>query len=196
MKVFVDVETDGLVDWNKPWTDACQPHILSVGAVAFTDDGSDEIFSHYSIVKPENYVIDDNCEAVKVNGITQATAMAFGIKYRAAVTPLSHICNMASEIIIFNAQFEAAMFEIERQRFQLNYEMIPRVKARCLMLNMARIIGEPGLYQGQYKWPKFHNAYKHIFGVEPENQHHAMHDARQSAWLAFEVVKQGLWDWS
>ena len=192
MWVFLDVETDGLVKFKKKCDAPDQPHILSIGAVGFTEDGAQEVFSYYTIIRPENFSIDNNCEAVKINGITQELAVACGIKYKAAVTPLEHICYRASKIIIFNAEFEAAMFEIERARWNREAMVVPRDKARCLMLAMTAVIKEPGYYQ-DYKWPKFNAAYKYMYGVEPENQHHALHDARQSAWLTFEVIKQGLW---
>lgn len=195
MIASIDLETDGLVTWKKPWTDSCQPHILSVGVVAFTDDGSQEVQSLYSIIKPEGFVIDNNCEAVKINGITQELAMSCGIRYRAALQALNHICYNSRRIIIYNAKFEAAMLEIERHRLgkDATTQMVTPDKTRCLMLAMSEIIGEPGLYHGEYKYKNFGVAYKHVFGVEPESQHHALHDARQAAWLTFELLKQGLW---
>src|SRR5208283_3146798 len=92
---FLDVETDGLVNKKKRWDDPCQPHILSIGACAWTADGKEEVFSYYTLIRPEGFVIDDNSEAAKVTGITQEMAESCGIRYKAAVIPLEHICYKA-----------------------------------------------------------------------------------------------------
>ena len=193
--VFLDCETDNLVNKKKRWDDPCQPHILSIGCVAWTADGKQEVFSYYTLIKPDTFTIDNNCEACKVNGLTHEMCSDYGIKYAAAVLPIEHICHRAWRVVIYNSAFEAALFEIERYRFVRKTHPFGPEKTRCLMLHMASIIKEPSPWaNGEYKWQKFGAAYKFIFGEEPAEQHHALHDARNSAYLTFALQDAGMWD--
>lgn len=47
-----------------------------------------------------------------------------------------------------------------------------------LIKPIAKYIGEPGFKAGDYKWQTLENAYKTIFGVELEDAHSALADAR------------------
>jgi hypothetical protein len=105
------------------------------------------------------------------------------------------MCYRAHRVIIYNAKFEAAVMEIERHRLNKNQPVFGPDKTRCLMLKMASIIKEPSPYaHGEYKWPKFGAAYKYVFGEAPAEQHHALYDARNTAYLAFALRDQGLWN--
>jgi len=192
---FLDVETNGLVDKHKRWDDPCQPNILSIGAVTWLEDGSKEVYSQYNIIRPQGFTIDNDCEAVQVNGITQEIAQDCGIPYTAALLPLDHICYRSWRVVIYNAEFEASLFEIERVRFKKDRHPFGPDKTRCAMLKMASIIQEPSPWaHGEYRWPKFNQAYNHIFGQEPAEHHHALHDARNTAYLTFALQDQGMWN--
>lgn len=192
--VFLDVETTGIVNSKKRWDDPCQPHIVSIGACAWTADGKQEVYSQYSIIRPDTFTIDDSSEATQVNGITQELALSAGVRYQAALIPLEHICHASWRVIVYNSKFEASLFEIERHRINRDHHPFTPDKTRCLMLKMASIMKIPSEYaHGEYKWPKFNAAYKYIFGEEPAEQHHALSDARNSSYLTFALQDQGLW---
>jgi DNA polymerase III epsilon subunit-like protein len=193
MIISVDTETTGKWDWKAPFDAPHQPRMVSLGIVAFSDDGEREVGCFYGIIRPEGFVINNDSEACKINGITQELAMECGIGLKTALGVLDQFCYRAHYIGMFNSQFDAMILEHENHILQRKH-CVEKKKLRCLKIAYTGIVRKPpnpGF--SDYAWPKLEEAYEFMYGVKPEGAHNAMADARNTAYLAFEAVKQGLW---
>ncbi len=170
--------------------------MVSIGLVAFADDMETEVGNLYSIIRPEGFVIDNNSEACQKNGITQEKAMAFGIPIKTALQALDHWVYRSEYIGFYNSEFDVGMLAGEAELLGRKC-YLDRKKVRCLKIaatQWLKLPPRPGYTD--YAWPKLEQAYEWMFNQPPAGAHNAIHDARNTAWLAFAAVKQGLWKFS
>lgn len=195
MVVTADCETTGKLNWRKPATAPGQPRVVSIGMVAWSDDGQTELGNFYAIIRPEGFVIDNFSEACEINGITQELAMECGIPIKTALSALDQWLHRARYIGFYNADFDVQMLNGESERVGRPTQLIAE-KVRCLKIAYTSLVKKapnPGFTD--YAWPKLEEAYEWLYGVKPEGAHNALHDSRLTGWLAWEAVKQGLWQW-
>lgn len=110
------------------------------------------------------------------------------------------------EVVRQAPKFSSVRKEVQRQvselpvtAFNLNYDVqvlhrhqvqVPK-RAPCLMLVCKDILCLPGYY-GDYKYPKFSEAWQYFFPNEPfEEKHRAGYDAIHEARLAIALYERG-----
>ena len=190
MFLSFDTETSGLIDFQKPFADPCQPFIVSVSAILFDDDGT-ELHTVYAIIDPEGREIP--AESTKVHKITTALAKKCGLPFDTVYLMIRHLADQADRIYAFNEGFDRSMFEIEcYKRYGTNSVFEDqRAKIRCAMLHMAGLMKIPGQY-GDYRWPKLTAAYEWYFGVSmAEGAHNALVDTRNMGYIMGDMHKNG-----
>lgn len=191
MITFFDVETTDKYDFKAQPDAAHQPRIVSLAAVCYSNDFVHELNSFYSVVKPDGFVINNESEACKVNGITQEFATVYGIPIQIPLHMLDHFVHNSDYVCSFNYQFDSAMIEREKIVYGKKNFLHPS-KSRCIMLAMAGVMKEPGMY-GDYKWPKLSAAWKYCFGQEMPPAHNSLVDTRCAAWITAHIVANGWW---
>jgi hypothetical protein len=191
----IDCETTGKLNWRRPFTDPGQPRVVSIGMVAWNDEGTQEVGNLYSIIKPENFQIINSSEACQINGITQEIAMECGIPIKTALSALDQWVYKAKYCVFFNAEFDVAMLTGEASLIQRPCQF-KKERTRCMKEAYTELCHLPGGFGGDYKWPKLEEAYEWAYGGKPEGAHNALADARTAGWLAFTAVEQDWWRWN
>lgn len=199
MIIAIDTETTGLIDWKKPMDHPDQPRMVSLAVVAFSDDGEREVGQFYSTIRPEGFVIDNNSKACQVNGITQEMAMEYGIKASIALSMMDAYCFGAKYILFFNAAFDTKIIaneiDVIRRTKPDRKNWLEAAKIRCMKVaytSLVKLPPNPGY--SDHAWPSLDQAYEWMYGSTPEGAHNSLADARNAAFLAFDVIKEGLWD--
>lgn len=199
MIIAVDTETSGLFNFRKPSSAQVMPRMLSLAAVAFQDDGNEEVGSFYTLIRPDGFTIDNNSEACKVNGITQELAMECGVKLGTAMSMLDGFAYSAKYIVFFNASFDTAIIANEIDELRKikpdRKNWLEQKKIRCMKVaytSLCKLPPNPGY--SDYAWPSLDQAYEWAFGKpRGEGAHNSLADSRDAGHLAFGAVDNGWW---
>lgn len=189
-----DTETTGKYEFKKGMLDPCQPRIVSLAALAMSDDGQTEVGQYYAIVKPDDFVIPE--EVSRIHGITQEFAMKNGFDGKGVINSFLRMFVNCRYSIAFNSKFDfhMVMSEIVR-RCPDNEHLFDIRKVRCAMLAAAGCMKKPNQYGYEsYAWPKLQEAYAWMFKQNMEGAHNAMADVRATAWLSFAMIGQNYWN--
>jgi DNA polymerase III epsilon subunit-like protein len=191
-----DTETSDVVNDKRPMGDPCQPHIASVAAVCYTDDGSRELHSVHLYIRPENWSM--NPGASKVNGLTNEFLAENGIDLEVALTVLDHLFYQSRAVFAFNSQFDEKMYNIECSR-KGRASFLDR-KIHCAMLPFVALLRLPhaypqsAWYPGEFKWPKLNEVYQHCFSCDIEKAHDGLADVRATAAVLYHAHTNGWFD--
>jgi DNA polymerase-3 subunit epsilon len=193
MITVFDTETTGRFINNLPIDHPSQPRMVSLAAVAFSEDGQQEIHSSQYIIKPDGFVIPP--EATAVHGITHEFAMEHGLDARVVIATFTHVYVKSRLAMTFNWEFDSNMVRRECSHYNMPTEWFSRAKGRCVMLAASAAMKLPNEhgYPG-YAWPKLAAAYEWFFKQKLEGAHNSMVDTRSAAWLAFGMRNNGYWD--
>lgn len=188
-----DCETSGKTDKRRPADHPCQPRLVSLAAIVFSDDGKQEIHSCQIVVKPEGFVIP--AEATEVHGISQEFAMEHGIDCRVALHTFMHLYWKSKLAMTYNWEFDNAVIRRECGVLGVDTCWLDPLKGRCIMLAASAAMKLPNEHGfDSYAWPKLGRAYEWLFHQKLEGAHNSMNDARAAGWLAFGIRDLGLWD--
>jgi DNA polymerase III subunit epsilon len=179
--VFYDTETSGIPLWNDPSEDPRQPHILHLVAIK-TDLDLNELDVIDMLIKPEGYTVDEDGEAFKVNGITQAMLDEKGISPEEAVDRFLAATEEANQVIGHNESFDRRMVRIALKRAGREAEADAwkeQGKFFCTMWKSVSLCAIPKA-EGKkgFKTPSLSEAYKHFTGKDLNNAHKAVEDVR------------------
>ena len=161
-----DTETSGLFDYKLSADAPGQPRMASFAMVMLDDNL--EVESQFSVlVKPEGWEMDDNSDACKKNGLTQARLMAEGVRIEHA---LGHY-NAALNLKIMRG-------ELRRAGLPDRFETTASVDLMRPLTNVCKIKKATG---GGYKWPKLEEAHQSLFGEGFTGAHGALPDSLAAA---------------
>lgn len=102
---FYDTETTGIPKFDMPSDDPAQPHLVQVAASLVDSASRTKIAGIDLIVRPNGWIIPDECAAV--HGITTEFALAHGIDEAVAVTALYQLWLLADRRIAHSQHFDA-----------------------------------------------------------------------------------------
>lgn len=171
--LFYDTETSGMPLWDKPSSDANQPHILQVCGLLVDAENRKVIQSIDLTVRPDGWVIDPEAEAV--HGITQAYAEEVGVSETTALLAL-HELWLRCDLRVGHVQtFDARMVRIALKRHGWGDRLADGWKegrAECTAALSKADVRPDGRGRG----PKLSEAYQHYFGTSFEEAHSARAD--------------------
>lgn len=187
MLLAFDTETTGLPAWDKPSSDAAQPHLVQLALVQFSDDGT-ETEATSVIVKPNGWTIPP--EVAAIHGITHERAMDEGIPEEQATAMFVMAQARCSLRIAHNESFDRRIMRIAMTRLGLERDFIEAIESRrsyCTCKQAAPIVNLPPtdrMIAAGFRGPKSPNlaeCIRHFFKETLDGAHDALVDARACA---------------
>lgn len=178
MYVFFDTETSGLADFAKSPSDESQPKILSLAAI-LTDAEGREMSVYKTLIKHPGFTIDEQGEAFKVNGITQAQVDKYGTGINNALAAFGSLSLRAEMKIAHFYRFDG--FLLKGAYEKAGMDSGPVIDKYCTMTGIKPITGEGSLAA----------AYEHCTGRKLVNGHDSLNDARACKNVFFWIKKNG-----
>lgn len=119
-----------------------------------------------------------------MHGITTETALKFGVPIVRVLNVFYTLCEAANTLVAHNIEFDS--FVVTGEMMRNKFSKVPfNRELRCSMKGMMDFCQLPGGDNGEYKWPKLHEAYEFAFDKPMEHGHDAMIDVRACAALHF-----------
>lgn len=192
--LFIDTETTGFpkrAGWDE-YHDPTDIHaykdarIVSICWIIGSEDGSAKKSMNF-MVKPDDFTIDNNGDACKINGITQEMALENGCEIREILRALREDISSYNpqKIIAHNLDFDIHVLLSEIYRCNLTngfvlslkelYETISEMERYCTM-KMGKDITRIIMPSGRIKSPKLIELYQKLFGNQTFTQHNAFDD--------------------
>lgn len=168
-----DTETTGIPDWKTPSDDPGQPHIVQLGAILYNEETGDIASSLDIIVRPDGWVIPDEC--INVHGITNERAMDEGVSEQEALEAFMAMYDQCDLRLAHNTTFDNRIIRIALKRYQpdrvSDEEWKDRQRYYCTLMNAKRDMGgNRGHTLGE--------CLLHYCGRQHEDAHSALPDAQ------------------
>jgi len=198
MKILIfDTETTGLpkqIKYNKYYSytdlnkyDSCR--IVSICWYIYDD--TNNIKSFYNIIKPNDFIIDNNSIACKINGITQEIANDKGINITDMFDQLKEDLYDIDRIIAHNINFDKHILlaELFRHNKQDIIDLFLTKELYCTMEHGMPITNIKFKNSNNLKSPKLIELYKHFYNEEFDGAHNAEADVIACARCYFKMIK-------
>lgn len=193
MILFLDSETTGLTQPSLPADHAAQPHLVQLGMILTTDEGS-EVSAVDLIVRPAGYSIPEG--AARVHGITTEIAEACGVPILTALSAYVNLRANARTLVAYNADFDRLVMDAAIARSGKTPSHPGPAEWTCCMRECAPIVAIPPTERmraagfDKFKPPNLSEAHRHFFGEDFEGAHSAIADARACARVFFEMRRR------
>lgn len=191
--LFFDTETTGLIDFKIDLMDASQPRIIQLGAI-LTDAQGNSIIELNAFIKPDGWTIDENGEAFKANGISQAKCEADGIPMPDALAIFNDMKKLCKTRVAHNISFDKQMLAREAGAYGIEHDSTG-IESFCTMQKAKPIMqlppSEKMMASGRkdFKTPNLQEAHIHFIGKPFEGAHDAMADVRACRDIFFAMMK-------
>ena len=195
--IVFDVETTGLIPKKGPGFDNYWPfsnldkfnnsRITSICWKVFNKDNFC-IETHYYVVKPKDFVIDNDSVATNINGITKEIAEK-GVDIELVFEQFERSLKDCSLLIAHNIVFDKAILSSEMYRYQKQdlLNKFRSIETFCTCYNGKDITKIKIKGWRDYKIPKLSELYEHLFKKEFENAHNAEFDVSATAQCYFKM---------
>ena len=172
-----DTETTGKWNYQAPFTDVTQPHLVQLGAILHDSETKRNIATVDMLIDPDGkWVISE--EVSKIHGITHEMACKFGVLLSNACYIFRDLAKKADVIIAHNIEFDQSIISKA-----MHDEGLPEMPwgeriIRCTMKTATNIVKakKTGFGKG-YKWPTLTETHLHFYGTGVTDAHTAMADA-------------------
>jgi DNA polymerase III epsilon subunit-like protein len=181
--VVLDTETSGLMDFKKPADAPGQPRVCQIGLIFVDGDLVTEREVEH-LIKPNGWSLDNNCEAAKVNGLTQEKLEADGVDIRDLLREYGSAIDERRIVVGHNCSFDMKLMRAE-MRFAGFPDRYMQTKSICTMWGSRDIVGILAKNGRGFKIPKLSEACAY-FGIEQPETHTALADARS----ALEILRK------
>ena len=171
--IFCDTEGSGLFDYHKPADAIGQPRMAAIGMILTNDDL--EIEAEYAfLIKPEDWVFDNETEAAKVNGLTHERLLAEGVDLKEPLRLYGDAIDQRRIVVGFNVIHDLKMLrgELRSVGFPDRYMQTRHI---CAMQGCRRIV-DARTADGRKKAPRLEEACAH-FQIERHGAHTGIGDA-------------------
>lgn len=187
-----DVETAGLVLWDKPSDHPDQPRVTQIACELIDDETRETLAGMHVIIKPDGWTIPE--EIQKLTGITMEKASAFGVPMNIVLPTFLGMWQKAEVRVAHNESFDMRMIRIELMRHPDYKDQLlsgtstsfadywKAGKAFCTMNASQPILNLPSTTRMRAsgrsgpKPPNLGEAYLHFTGKPLEGAHNAMVD--------------------
>jgi DNA polymerase-3 subunit epsilon len=195
MLLFIDTETNGMINRKLPTDHPSQPRLVQLGAFLDAGDGT-HIRSLDYIILPEGWTIPH--DVAEIHGITTAKAHHVGKPIDFILPAFVEMIETAfdadpdSLVIAHNFSFDVMIMLNELSRTMIPVAVMNTLRPFCTMEALTPIMQMPGRY-GKFKWPKLMEAYQFCFGRDFDNAHSAMADVLACREIYFHGRTTGWW---
>lgn len=184
MKVLcVDLETTGKADFTRAPDHDRQPRIVQLAAL-LCDSAGKEVASLNLVIRTS---VDIPQEASAIHGITNVYAKEYGVPLFYALQVFWHLAKHADTFVAHNIEFD--LFVLTGESIRMITDFVSR-GTFCTMKAMTPICKLPGKYEGDYKWPRLTEAYRHAFNKDFDGAHDALADVRACKEIYFWLKNQ------
>ncbi len=148
------------------------------------------INSNYFIIKPEEFKIDNNSYACKINGITHEIALSKGVSIHDIFEKLKSDFLDCNTIVAHNINFDKHILLSELHRYNRDDIITLFLSKRlyCTMLKGTDIANIKYKNSNKNKFPKLIELYKFFFNEEFQNAHNAEADVEACAKCYFKMI--------
>jgi DNA polymerase III epsilon subunit-like protein len=184
----IDTEGSGLFDYTKPADAPGQPRMAAFGIILLDHDLKVET-KHGWLIKPDGWIFDDNGEAAKKNGLTQAQLEAEGIDVGAALQIYNDALSERRIIVGFNV-----LHDLKTLRAEMRYKGYPDrfmdTRYICVMQGCRQFV-DARTADGRKKAPKLEEACSY-YQIEVEGgDHSALPDAERAYQILLKLHEIG-----
>jgi DNA polymerase III epsilon subunit-like protein len=173
----IDTEGSGLFDFKKPADAPGQPRMAALGLILVNDRF--EVQDKLSwLVRPDGWTFDDNSEAAKKNGLTQAMLMDKGVDVREPLRAVGDAIDQRRIWVGFNAPHDMKTYRAEARivGFPDRYMQTRHI---CVMQGCRQLV-DARTADGRKKAPRLEEACKH-FGIDQgDGAHTGLGDAESA----------------
>ena len=161
-----------------------EPQMVQVAAVLY-NDVADRIEAQLdAIIQPDDMPIEDEDEAVKIHGIDQGRAEAFGLPGAMVCNAILHMVKMADAMLCYNDGFDPRVLVGAMERYGLPTERLANMQKKCVMklaaehfnLGPSEAMAATGRLWNRNV--KLGEAYERLFGTPLVGAHGAFTDCR------------------
>lgn len=173
----IDTEGSGLFDFKKPADAPGQPRMASLGIILLNSAFEVEEKRGW-LVRPNGWTFDDNSEAAKKNGLTQAQLMAEGIDVREPLRAYGNAIDERRIVVGFNTPHD-----LKTLRAEARYVGFPdrymQTRYICVMQGCRHLV-DARTADGRKKAPKLQEACE-FFGIDQGARAHTSLGDAESA---------------
>jgi DNA polymerase III subunit alpha len=193
MYFIFDVETKGLPKFNtnskyrfpsfKHLNKYDSARLQSISWIVANEQG-EKIKQEYFIIKPLDFIIDNDSHATKIHGITKEIAEDKGIPWHSMYDKFYEDLSNCKTLVAHNIQFDISIMLSEMYRYNQHYGIDALLdKNRICTMKYGK------LATGALKNPKLSELYMHFYNEEIENAHDAMFDTLYCYKCLVEMLK-------
>jgi DNA polymerase-3 subunit alpha len=193
MYFIFDVETKGLPLFS-PQSRFRFPHykqlrsydparLQSISWIVASEDG-EKIKQESFIIRPLDFMIDNDSKATQIHGITKEIAEEKGIPFHTMYNQFYEDLCACKTLVAHNIQFDVSIMLSEMYRYNMRdgiQELLD--KNRICTMKYGKMAS------GMKKNPKLSELYKHFYGEEMENAHDATFDTMYCYKCLVELLK-------
>lgn len=137
------------------------------------DEQANFVKQAYHIIRPLDFVIDNNSKATEIHGITQEIAEEKGIPWHTMYEEFIADLNQCTTLVAHNLQFDISIMLSEMFRYNKQDGISSMLdKSRLCTMKMGRTA------MSQKKGPKLSELYKFFYNEDMENAHDASFDTK------------------
>lgn len=175
----IDVETNGLMNFNLPAEDPSQPRLAEFGMTLLNAALKVEEEFH-AYIKRDGWSMTP--ETTKINGITDEKLDAEGIPVAEVLDLYEKAIRGGRVIVAHNVQFDTKVMRSELHRAGRDklFEVTPNICTMRALTDVCKI--PPNSGRGSFKWPKLSEAVV-FFGGQPKGEHSVMTDIGDTIYL-------------
>lgn len=187
--LIIDTESSGLFDYKKPADAPGQPRVCAA-ALIFTDENYQVIEERYDLIQPDGWVLDPECEAAKVNGLTQERLMAEGVPIANLLGAYTGAIQAKRVVCGHNVEFDMKLMRAEL-RHAKREDLYMQTRSVCTMWGTRGICQIPNAKGNGSKIPSLEECCQ-FFGIPQAEQHNALEDARSALAILRAVRERGM----
>lgn len=206
MKIlFFDTETTGLpLDFDEPYTNVKNwPRLVQLSWI-FEDTETKEVTEHDFIIKPEGFIIP--FAATKIHHISHGRAERNGKPIQSVLSKFELEILKADLLVGHNIEFDLNIVAAEFYRLKKDKECVlaPRTinkiintlfsKPNFCTMETGTYYTKIETYNGEYKWPKLIELYRHLFGHDFKGAHNSLDDIRATRECFWEMLRLDISD--
>jgi DNA polymerase-3 subunit alpha len=180
MYLIFDTETTGLPIFNKTGfyrfpnfkflNKYNSARVVSISWI-LANDKREKIKQAYHIIKPLDFVIDNQSKAVEIHGITAEIAEEQGVPWHTMYDEFIEDLSKCHTIVAHNIQFDVSVMLSEMYRYNQEVGISTFIgKSRLCTMKMGKAAME------QTKNPKLSALYEYLYNEPLENAHDASYD--------------------
>lgn len=190
-----DTETTGKGDFNAPFNDANQPHLVQLGYKVYDPITRETVFEIGHLVDSTEMPTWKGIEpgAQAVHGITEELIKAYGISPDSAMKGFNRWAERCSLFIAHNDQFDTRIMMCHAYRAGWSPDIFSTGTKFCTMKTNTNICKIPNAKGYGFKWPTLQEAYAYYTnGKSFSGAHNALVDVNACGEIFWEMINRDL----